>query len=57
MHGRNVDTWAKKGLTTSSQRFNYDYSEAELAEIATHVAELSKVVPVVHAVMNNNCPT
>ena len=28
MHGRNVDTWAKKGLTTSSQRFNYDYSEA-----------------------------
>jgi len=22
MHGRNVDTWAKKGLTTSSQRFN-----------------------------------
>jgi len=34
LHGRNVDTWAKKSLTTSSQRFNYDYSEAELAEIA-----------------------
>ena len=53
-HGRNVDTWAKKGLTTSSQRFNYDYSEAELAEIAQTVATLARKVPVTHVVLNNN---
>ena len=54
MHGRNVDTWAKKGLTTSSQRFNYDYSETELAEIAQSVATLARQVPVTHVVLNNN---
>jgi uncharacterized protein YecE (DUF72 family) len=54
LHGRNVDTWAKKGLTSSSQRFNYDYSEAELAEIAHSVATLAREVPVTHVVLNNN---
>jgi uncharacterized protein YecE (DUF72 family) len=54
MHGRNHATWNKKGLKAASDRFNYDYTDKELGEIATHVAELSKAVPVVHAVMNNN---
>ena len=54
MHGRNHETWSKKGLKAASDRFNYDYSEEELAAIAPKVAELSKAVPVVHAVMNNN---
>jgi uncharacterized protein YecE (DUF72 family) len=54
MHGRNHDTWDRKGLKAASDRFNYDYSEDELGEIATQVAELAKDVPVVHAVMNNN---
>jgi uncharacterized protein YecE (DUF72 family) len=54
MHGRNHDTWARKGLKAASDRFNYDYSEQELAEIAARIAELSQAVPVVHAVMNNN---
>ena len=54
MHGRNHETWNRKGLKAASDRFNYDYSEQELGEIAGHVAELSKAVPVVHAVMNNN---
>ena len=43
-----------KGLKAASDRFNYDYSEEELAEIATRVTELAEAVPVVHAVMNNN---
>ena len=54
MHGRNHGTWNKKGLKAASDRFNYDYTDKELGEIATHVAELSRAVPVVHAVMNNN---
>ena len=54
MHGRNHATWNRKGLKAASDRFNYDYTEKELGEIAAHVAELSKAVPVVHAVMNNN---
>ena len=54
MHGRNHATWNLKGLKAATDRFNYDYSEKELAEIATRVAELSQAVPVVHAVMNNN---
>jgi len=54
MHGRNHATWNLKGLKAVSDRFNYDYSEKELREIAARVAELSQAVPVVHAVMNNN---
>jgi uncharacterized protein YecE (DUF72 family) len=54
MHGRNHETWNKKGLKAASDRFNYDYTDKELGEIAAQVAELSKAVPVVHAVMNNN---
>ncbi len=54
MHGRNTQTWEKKGLTASSDRFNYDYSDAELEDIAAKIKQLSQAVPVVHAVMNNN---
>jgi uncharacterized protein YecE (DUF72 family) len=54
MHGRNTQTWQKKGLTASSDRFNYDYSDAELEEIAGNIKKLAESVPVVHAVMNNN---
>src|SRR5215207_1455213 len=54
MHGRNHATWNLKGLKAASDRFNYDYSEQELSEIAERVAELAQAVPVVHAVMNNN---
>jgi len=54
MHGRNTETWAKKGLTASSQRFNYDYSEPELAQIAQSVAALAANAPVTHVVLNNN---
>jgi uncharacterized protein YecE (DUF72 family) len=54
MHGRNTETWEKKGLAASSDRFNYDYSDAELEEIAGKIKVLAKAVPVVHAVLNNN---
>jgi uncharacterized protein YecE (DUF72 family) len=40
LHGRNHETWAKKGLTSSAQRFNYDYSDAEMEELAKPITGL-----------------
>ena len=57
MHGRNTATWEKKGLAASSDRFNYDYPDEELKEIAERIVMLSRAVPVVHAVLNNNYRT
>jgi uncharacterized protein YecE (DUF72 family) len=54
MHGRNADTWEKKGLKASSERFNYDYSDDELQELAARIKALSGRVKTVHAIMNNN---
>jgi uncharacterized protein YecE (DUF72 family) len=54
MHGRNAATWEKKGLKASSDRFNYDYSDDELRELAGKIKALSRKVPTVHAIMNNN---
>ena len=54
LHGRNADTWEKKGLKSSSERFNYDYPEAELAELAQPIQTISRQVRVTHVVLNNN---
>jgi uncharacterized protein YecE (DUF72 family) len=54
MHGRNAETWEKKGLKASSDRFNYDYSDGELQELAGRIKALSRNVRTVHAIMNNN---
>jgi uncharacterized protein YecE (DUF72 family) len=54
MHGRNADTWEKKGLKASSERFNYDYSDDELQELGERIKALSGQVKTVHAIMNNN---
>lgn len=54
LHGRNRETWNKKGLKASSERFNYDYTEPELQEIAGHVRDLSQKVQKVHVILNNN---
>jgi uncharacterized protein YecE (DUF72 family) len=54
LHGRNAETWNKKGLTTSSQRFNYDYPDSELEELAESVKTLARQVPRTHVILNNN---
>ncbi len=54
LHGRNTETWEKKGLKSSSDRFNYDYPDAELADIAKSVETLARKVPRTHVVLNNN---
>lgn len=54
LHGRNADTWNLKGTRDSSERFNYDYGAAELAELAARVERLAAKVRVTHVVFNNN---
>lgn len=39
LHGRNHETWSVKG-DTASQRFNYDYSDRELEELARKISDL-----------------
>ena len=41
-------------LKAASDRFNYDYSEQELAEVAQSVTALARNVPVTHVILNNN---
>ena len=54
LHGRNTATWNIKGATSASDRFNYDYSEAELMDIAGKVARLALMAATAHVVFNNN---
>jgi len=51
-HGRNAATWEAKGIT-AAERFNYDYSEPELAEWVERIAELAERSDRVHVLMNN----
>lgn len=52
-HGRNTQTWYKKAETTGD-RFNYLYSQQELAEWLPAVRALASEAAEVHLLMNNN---
>jgi len=54
LHGRNAKTWEKKGLATSSERFDYEYQEKELRELVAPVHRLAQPAEQVHVVFNNN---
>ena len=54
MHGRNHETWNIKGATVASERFDYDYPDAELDAIAARVERLAPETFTTHVVMNNN---
>ena len=54
LHGRNHETWNIKGAATASERFNYDYPDSELVELATRVERLAPETFTTHVVMNNN---
>ncbi|WP_372528096.1 DUF72 domain-containing protein [Piscinibacter sp.] len=54
LHGRNAQTWDVKGATAASDRFNYDYSDSELADLSQHIARLSASTAMTHVVFNNN---
>ena len=51
-HGRNTETWKKKGITVA-ERFNYRYDEGELEAWAPRLFELAASTKRTHAVFNN----
>jgi uncharacterized protein YecE (DUF72 family) len=53
LHGRNRDTWTRKGLASSAERFNYLYSSAELTGLAERVKALAKQARALHVLFNN----
>ena len=53
-HGRNRDTWEKKGLKSSMERFDYYYSEEEMEEWAPKIMTMKREAQEVHVVMNTN---
>ncbi|WP_354015478.1 DUF72 domain-containing protein [Dyella japonica] len=54
LHGRNRATWNVKGATAASDRFNYDYSDQELGELASQIQLLRRQAELVQVVFNNN---
>jgi uncharacterized protein YecE (DUF72 family) len=53
LHGRNRDTWEKKGLATAAERFDYRYSTSEMKALAGPIAELGERAGTVHVLFNN----
>jgi uncharacterized protein YecE (DUF72 family) len=53
LHGRNADTWNKRG-GSAAERFDYLYSEDELAEWVGPLRELSEQAEQAYAFFNNN---
>ncbi len=53
-HGRNSDTWYKKGLNSSTERFKYLYNKEELSEWVPAIEKVRKESQEVHLLMNNN---
>jgi uncharacterized protein YecE (DUF72 family) len=54
LHGRNKETWNKKGLAASSARFDYQYSADELAAMVPEIEHLSTLARQVHVIFNTN---
>ena len=54
LHGRNKETWNKKGLAASSARFDYQYSPDELAAMVPEIRHLGTLAEHVHVIFNTN---
>lgn len=54
LHGRNAETWQGKGLAASSERFNYEYRDEELAELAGHIGRLAEEAFELQVLVNVN---
>jgi uncharacterized protein YecE (DUF72 family) len=52
-HGRNAETWEKKGIT-AADRFDWYYSEQEMGEWVPALERLASETREVHALMNTN---
>jgi uncharacterized protein YecE (DUF72 family) len=53
LHGRNAQTWNAAGATSASARFNYDYRDDELSELATQIRRIAAHAAKTHVIFNN----
>jgi uncharacterized protein YecE (DUF72 family) len=53
LHGRNHDTWNIKA-SASSSRFNYWYSQEELAALVPEIRRMASLADALHVVFNTN---
>jgi uncharacterized protein YecE (DUF72 family) len=54
VHGRNAETWEKKGLKSASERFNYKYTRDELRDFVEPVRDVAQQAEEAHVKFNNN---
>jgi uncharacterized protein YecE (DUF72 family) len=54
LHGRNHEKWNVRDAKAASDRFNYDYSDEELGELAGKIREIAGHVSRTHVIFNNN---
>jgi uncharacterized protein YecE (DUF72 family) len=54
LHGRNAQTWNVKGAAAASERFNYDYPDAELRGLVPDILSLERRAELVQVIFNNN---
>ena len=54
LHGRNAETWRGKGITASSERFNYEYTDAEFDELAERMRNLAEDAIELQVLVNVN---
>jgi uncharacterized protein YecE (DUF72 family) len=54
LHGRNQESWNQKGLAASSGRFDYWYSQHELAAMVPEIEHLGTLAQHVQVVFNTN---
>jgi uncharacterized protein YecE (DUF72 family) len=53
LHGRNTETWQPAAGAAASDRFNYDYNDAELEELATSIRAVASRAAKTHVIFNN----
>jgi uncharacterized protein YecE (DUF72 family) len=53
LHGRNAQTWNPGAGASAADRFNYDYSDAELEELATAIRTVASRAAKTHVIFNN----
>ncbi|MBI4596222.1 MAG: DUF72 domain-containing protein, partial [Candidatus Tectomicrobia bacterium] len=51
-HGRNTENWERKGLS-STEKFNYLYSDEELMEWSPRILEMAKKAAELHVIFKN----
>lgn len=53
LHGRNALTYNIKGAASAAERFDYDYSDEELKDLAAQIVRMAYRVRNTHVVFNN----